>query len=493
MGGWVANTAGHCAFSSHFSIEAEDPHCVILLGYFLNNLTYEKFVRLVLNNVDEEATSKILECLNEIRDDSSDKGYKLKRRKMEQDCPAPSIVSSPEGYRTNKVTKNFYNHRMSRHGLPVTVQVKEFAEFVDVNLSSEPVEAKYLHVAVKLMVQMSAVYKHESSRLGEIYSVLSSLFQLEQVEVPQVFKTDLSVKVKNIVCMNVEVKNEIGSSNKSPNLQQTVYYLKIRQMDGKNHPMLLLTIAGCEYFQVFGAVWWSDGICVDPLTDPLSLLFVPDRAEKDSEKVARVLHAMERTIVRLPDAKSDRKPYFSYGGQLEYEERLHDKACVWQASLTLNSEVKKVVVKFVKRYGKVLHERLAEKNMAPHVYAIEDLSGGWTAVIMDKVNGRTLLDISKKEVKEEVKEKFLRFRTELKTALSEGFVHGDLRPQNIMHEDGKFCIVDFDWAGKNGEEAYPNCINMEVKEWHPDVKPGGLIKLEHDLHVLDYNAKLLGV
>ena len=61
-----------------------------------------------------------------------------------------------------------------------------------------------------------------------------------------------------------------------------------------------------------------------------------------------------------------------------------------------------------------------------------------------------------------------------------GYVHGDLRPLNILIVKDSICVVDFDWAGVCGTARYPvelskNCV------WHPDVECGGIIK-EEQIH-----------
>ena len=38
-------------------------------------------------------------------------------------------------------------------------------------------------------------------------------------------------------------------------------------------------------------------------------------------------------------------------------------------------------------------------------------------------------------------------------------VHGDLRVQNILVVDDSISILDFDWAGKEGEVRYPQELN----------------------------------
>ena len=46
-------------------------------------------------------------------------------------------------------------------------------------------------------------------------------------------------------------------------------------------------------------------------------------------------------------------------------------------------------------------------------------------------------------------------------------------------------LIDFDWAGKDGEVTYPHTINLSGDiGWPRDVKGGGLIEKSHDLEML---------
>ncbi|KAE9402420.1 hypothetical protein BT96DRAFT_816566, partial [Gymnopus androsaceus JB14] len=46
-------------------------------------------------------------------------------------------------------------------------------------------------------------------------------------------------------------------------------------------------------------------------------------------------------------------------------------------------------------------------------------------------------------------------------------------------------LIDFDWSGRVGEAWYPADISMDMSiVWHDEVKRGGLIAKEHDLHLL---------
>ena len=84
------------------------------------------------------------------------------------------------------------------------------------------------------------------------------------------------------------------------------------------------------------------------------------------------------------------------------------------------------MVKFVQMYGIDVHEYLASE-------------------------GENLMSLVM--AKDDDKKKFCEFREKLKETLSlrnKQFVHGDLRPQNIIRCQDKFMVVDFDWTGLSG-------------------------------------------
>lgn len=65
-------------------------------------------------------------------------------------------------------------------------------------------------------------------------------------------------------------------------------------------------------------------------------------------------------------------------------------------------------------------------------------------------------------------------------------VHGDLRGQNVMYGRRKadIQVIDFDWAGKEGEARYPKDLPPAVK-WPRGAEPGGIIAAAHDWYWID--------
>eukprot|EP00878_Enallax_costatus_P028229 GHUV01030468.1.p1 GENE.GHUV01030468.1~~GHUV01030468.1.p1 ORF type:complete len:155 (-),score=34.21 GHUV01030468.1:700-1140(-) len=72
------------------------------------------------------------------------------------------------------------------------------------------------------------------------------------------------------------------------------------------------------------------------------------------------------------------------------------------------------------------------------------------------------------------------------TAADRVLVHGDMRPPNIMVQQGGFAVklIDWDWAGVAGKSRYPlRPLNPAVK-WPAEVKPGAIMQQQHDKELL---------
>ena len=224
-------------------------------------------------------------------------------------------------------------------------------------------------------------------------------------------------------------------------------------------------------------------MCIDPLTSPLSLLFIPDDTE-NIETLARVLSALYTAQSSSYDEDDTPHPYFNDESKLTYVSQVENRN-LFRARLETDSLVEDVMVKFVKRYGQDVHAYLASLELAPKLHQVERLPGGWMAVIMSEFKGSNLLGMAEDKL---VDAGYATFRTTLMEKLqAKDFVHGDLRRQNILLSDtNKFAVVDFDWAGKHGDVKYPLSINLNSTcGWSPDVDAGVLIDRSHDRYQLD--------
>ena len=86
-------------------------------------------------------------------------------------------------------------------------------------------------------------------------------------------------------------------------------------------------------------------------------------------------------------------------------------------------------------------------------------------------------------------------REHVLTLHHQGFVHGDIRPQNVLvkrpvtgHGALSVWLVDFDWAGEINKAKYPFLVNPDLGNGFrrpSGVKGGGVITPVHDLAMVD--------
>ena len=148
----------------------------------------------------------------------------------------------------------------------------------------------------------------------------------------------------------------------------------------------------------------------------------------------------------------------------------------------------RVLLKFSRRrYGIDAHLAAAQAGHAPELLGQVTLPGDWTAVVMELLGpGWRHYDPCDEGEKHAVLAAY-------NAALyAQSFVHGDLRPPNVLVGDAdnigsggtvgvKF--IDWDWAGRAGTAFYPLGLNQRVR-WPDGVTSGALITRVHDLAML---------
>ena len=180
-------------------------------------------------------------------------------------------------------------------------------------------------------------------------------------------------------------------------------------------------------------------------------------------------------------------------GTLTFKSRL-DEAGQQLLLATLNSPSysnQPVVVKLVSRsYSQQVHEHLAAKGLAPKLYGYAKVDGAPTAYVMEYLD----------PTEWETLHRFMNAsstvlsRTELRKALedivsalkSKNYVHGDLRPNNIMirkdlsKQPLDLKVIDYDWAGEASKVYYPAERNPEIAGIKWPGEAGGKIENGHD-------------
>jgi len=190
-------------------------------------------------------------------------------------------------------------------------------------------------------------------------------------------------------------------------------------------------------------------------------------------------------ITTYPDG--DGVVEFEYLGFLE-----HTPDCA-----TLRARTKagrNIVVKFVERYGERAHCVLAAEGLAPALLycgspCFEQKEPSYqpiSMVVMEYyIDGDTLVVKQRSGIDEGMME-FV--QSEVQRALNllhdNGLVFGDLRRPNIMiTKDGKLKLIDFNWAGEEGQAKYPSLLSKEI-HWPEGVKAMAVMRREHDLAML---------
>lgn len=263
---------------------------------------------------------------------------------------------------------------------------------------------------------------------------------------------------------------------------------------------------------MLGAIFTDKLIC-QQLTNLIWVGF--DSALQDAaiSEVARILHALGRGIARL-------KQYYDHLTTIELNPRdgffpsvtsyqdaqqnivsfYYVKAlksspeCVTFLATTSGVAPQRIVVKFVQRYGKDVHEFLAKQNFAPELLYFGKIDpcstspsyGALSMVVMEYLIGNTVHELIQAEEFDRIGTQS-GFPASLKRIIevlhSEGYVFGDLRPPNIIVVPEGVKLVDFDWAGRVDAVKYPPRMSADLS-WPEGAARGELITMQHDLDML---------
>ena len=422
---------------------------------------------------------KIDQSLHEVIIDAASTSYEspAKRIKIEGICPSPSSLGNLTGDQYNRMKMNLCLHRPN-HGLHVSLQVETFGKFIDELKKEKIPEPKYMEGAIEVM-KVSASEESEGKKKEKFEVTLRNLFNGYAVSSKywgpsSQSQSNISVYLSDDVLVNFEIKQEISAGGSEPVIENVGYYIKFQSRKrGERAPMFLVTMVGPYYMQVFGAVWDGGNLCMDPLSDPLSLLYVPCDPFNAVVKLARVFRTLSTLACELTQTEGCKGSYFSHNS-LKNVKLMYPYIRVFNA--TWND--RPAVLKFTSSYGLDVHNYLHVKQLAPEVLHYQRLPGNWYVVIMEKV-GDPLPD----ELTSDIKASLTSILTLL---MDKKYVHGDLRRPNIRVVGDTVRVLDFDWAGKEGEARYPPDLNKKCAEWHLEVKGGGVIKSDHDRHLITH-------
>eukprot|EP01117_Protostelium_nocturnum_P008436 TRINITY_DN3016_c0_g2_i5.p1 TRINITY_DN3016_c0_g2~~TRINITY_DN3016_c0_g2_i5.p1 ORF type:complete len:713 (-),score=106.34 TRINITY_DN3016_c0_g2_i5:678-2546(-) len=296
------------------------------------------------------------------------------------------------------------------------------------------------------------------------------------------------LSIGNIYALLVNKEDERTGCN--ADIQNSMYYARFwSSMADKEMvsltvcPGILMNItrSNCT---ISGCVFTNKGVNVDHYFST-TLLWIPDD-EEHRFRIARMIASIRKATSELQHyyqnlVQEEAIDGFPYYRTFDKEKIAYKYPCgngrVYHATISGN---KRVAVKFTKKYSLEAHQVLAEKGFAPQILWSETIKGGWKVIVMDWIEGRTMIDVPPQI------ETIHKLRTAIEHLHSQDFVHGDLRGNNIVvdHEGTPF-VIDFDWAGKESKAKYPLFMNHEEIQWPHGATDGDSITKVHDQEMLE--------
>jgi hypothetical protein len=217
----------------------------------------------------------------------------------------------------------------------------------------------------------------------------------------------------------------------------------------------------------------------------------PSPSGRNQSMTPRPLPGTPSRKIQGPSLFPHFRRFTANGGdfELKYVTRLvphHSDKAVFKATFQQDGQDHTVVVKFTPKYCARAHEIAGSMDSTPKLWFCEVVeSVGMFVVVMDFVEGRRIDNDKLHLLPEEV---IGPLRGTIAALHDAKLVHGDLRGPNIIVSEGKSgkraMLLDFDWGGEEGDVFYPADINMQLT-WHSGVKPGALIRREHDTFMLE--------
>ena len=295
----------------------------------------------------------------------------------------------------------------------------------------------------------------------------------------------------------IEFKVEMGV-NGDPIMEDIAYHathsLHKRILEKSRVPCLLITISG-PVVVIFCGAWTGEVFHYDYLT---SIVTHPSCYSPYIISQAlfwrNIKDGLQGVANEVRAANPKLQPGFPYPHTFEeengksvgfrYREQVENKDRVFMAEeIHENGQLgRKLVVKFCLTYNVQVHELLAKQGLAPNIYGVEELAGGWLMVVMEEIE-----DAVEWNRETHGKEKALlgQLQRVLEIMGKQKCVHGDLRGPNVLVKENRIYIIDFEWAGADGAAHFPGVINTKIFN-NVDGKAGGLITQEMDRKMVNY-------
>ncbi|KAJ8483069.1 hypothetical protein ONZ51_g4948 [Trametes cubensis] len=428
----------------------------------------------------------------------------------------------------------YASHSIPRVAAPVEIHHPAFAIFLGhVNDPTLSVPDDTVKTTAQFMLSQSQIATVENQRTN-IRLHLGNLLGISAIPNPNWNRTSSHHVVtipaeanfgEQAALAIVEEKGELGT-NGEPSVQGSFSYHAFwndadrpKLLKACPCPSFIISVAG-PWLVICGAIYSSLPV-VHRLTDYIWLGY--SRAIDDGHilRVARIFYALHlgmqnlktyyETLEYNPEDTTSR--YFplatSYvqpnGEKVEFKYKaplkVGDLSCVTYLATDCRDPQRKLIVKFVERYGEKAHKLLAENQLAPELLYYGDV---WTIleaargsrprqmVVMEYIRGRTAAEL--KEVPQCVRDAIKRA---LELLHEKKMVHGDIRLPNVIIQDrdegeegdggnayggdklaDRVKLIDFHWAGDEGTVRYPHFLSRQGRV--AGVEDYGFILAAHD-------------
>ncbi|KAI6022555.1 hypothetical protein EDC04DRAFT_2900835 [Pisolithus marmoratus] len=265
----------------------------------------------------------------------------------------------------------------------------------------------------------------------------------------------------------------------------TEHFDSVLMMSGWNVPCLGLTIIG--HYVTFYAMIFVHRWRIVSLTPGLSCIRTSGDGD-DRIALYNTFTAASVLLARIQDdaAKLPTPSSLRYTHGFKIIELFHFPAADRYLYIAETADSKQIMIKFIRRYSYKLHMFCADRGCAPALLGFERLPGGFFGIATEFV--QFAFPISQSPYVEKHREWTEQLWKLVESCHTEGLVHGDLRAPNIICDQNRVMLIDFDWAGKEGEVSYPHgSLNADlmIGRDNPDLK----ITKGDDLRVLEKTLK----
>ena len=295
-------------------------------------------------------------------------------------------------------------------------------------------------------------------------------------------------------CLIIETKREIGATDCETLTQAVGYY--VLQLDENKctspRPCFIIELVGPHL--IISGVVIGKNVTIDRLTRPIWLVVQPTNIS-EMINIARVLKSLRKAIHELVlyynNLSSDKYDGYPVFKTFQKDEKKHKiqyieeiKPHVFRGKINEN----RIIIKFTERYGEDVHLELSQHGYAPKLLYFQRFEQTHLfVVVMEEVIGSQHIgDYLKKCSPGEREQIISKCEEALKIMSAQNYCHGDFRSSNILVDNNvDIKVIDFDWAGVEGQTKYPYFMNHVNIEWPVSATDGAAIKMTHDQYWLN--------